>query len=203
MRRLSSICDERSASAASRSRRECEFILQEALVTGRRGFVCGGPVFASRMSEEGGSMDSTPLRYEVEARVVALGVSEARCKQTAVRFDSSAGQSESLPGPAELLAMAFAACALKNVERFSKLLPFRYEDAWIRVVAERQDAPPRFTSIEYELHISTDEPPERVDLLERNMAKYGTVYNTLASACEVSGKVIAAEPSRARTRAGG
>ena len=91
--------------------------------------------------------------------------------------------------------MAFAACALKNVERFSKLLPFRYEGASIRVIAERQDASPRFTSIRYELRIATDEPPERVDLLERNTAKFGTVYNTLAAACEVSGEVIAERPA--------
>jgi hypothetical protein len=36
---------------------------------------------------------------------------------------------------------AFAACVLKNVERFSAILPFRYETAWIVVRAERQVPP--------------------------------------------------------------
>lgn len=140
-------------------------------------------------------MTTAPLRYEVEASVVAPGVSEARCKQTTVSFDTSPGQSEDLPGPAELLAMAFAACVLKNVERFSGLLPFRYESARVRVVAERQESPPRFTKVHYELHLQTTEPPERVELLHRNLAKFGTVYNTLAAACEVTGVVSTEEPA--------
>ena len=36
----------------------------------------------------------------------------------------------------------------------------------------------------------TDEPPKRVDLLQRNLAKYGTVYNTLAEVCEISGDIV-------------
>ena len=50
--------------------------------------------------------------------------------------------------------------------------------------------PPRFTAICYELRVLTDEPPKRVDLLQRNLAKYGTVYNTLAEVCEISGDIV-------------
>lgn len=135
------------------------------------------------------------LRYEIEASVVGAGVSEGRCKRSAIRFDTSPAQGDELPGPAELLALAFAACVLKNVERFSELLPFDYSGAHVRVTAERQETPPRFTSIHYELRVETSEPPERVDLLHRNLVKFGTVYNTLASACEVTGVVIAEEPA--------
>lgn len=138
---------------------------------------------------------STALRYEVEARVVAAGVSEGRCKRSAIRFDTSSGQGDELPGPAELLALAFAACVLKNLERFSELLPFSYSGARIRVTAERQEAPPRVTRIAYELRIETREPPERVERLHRNLMKFGTVYNTLAASCEVTGVVIVEEPS--------
>ncbi len=47
------------------------------------------------------------------------------------------------------------------------------------------------------LRLVTDEPDSRIDLLARNLAKYGTVYNTLAASCEVSGTIerIAREPS--------
>jgi uncharacterized OsmC-like protein len=109
--------------------------------------------------------------------------------------DASAPLSaEELPGPAELLCSAFAACVLKNVERFSEMLPFAQQGAWVRVTAERQQAPPRFTSIRYELRVFTDEPPQRVELLQRNLAKYGTVYNTLAATCDVTGNVVAVSP---------
>ena len=99
--------------------------------------------------------------------------------------------SDELPGPAELLCSAFAACLLKNVERFSEMLPFDQRGASVQVSAERQQDPPRFTAIRYELRVLTDEPEQRVDLLQRNLVKYGTVFNTLAEVCEVSGTVVA------------
>ena len=71
------------------------------------------------------------------------------------------------------------------------MLPFEQHGASVRVTAERQQEPPRFTRIRYELTLVTDEPPRRVELLQRNLAKYGTVYNTLAATCEVSGELVA------------
>ena len=44
------------------------------------------------------------------------------------------------PGPAELLAAAFAACLVKNLERSGQLLDFRYESAQVVVTARRQEA---------------------------------------------------------------
>ncbi|MGC2374708.1 MAG: OsmC family protein [Solirubrobacteraceae bacterium] len=139
-------------------------------------------------------MTEPSLSYEVEARIVRAGVSEIQAKQERITFDSSPGMSEELPGPAELLCSAFAACVLKNVERFSEMLPFAQRGASVRVTAERQQTPPRFTAIRYELRVLTDEPPQRVELLQRNLAKYGTVYNTLAATCDVTGTVVAISP---------
>lgn len=93
------------------------------------------------------------------------------------------------PGPAELLAGSFAACLLKNVARSSAMLPFAYETADVTVTMHRQDAPPRFTAIEYTLHLITNEPAHRIELLHRNLQKFGTVFNTLAAVCDVSGTV--------------
>jgi uncharacterized OsmC-like protein len=135
--------------------------------------------------------------YEVDARIVAPGRSEISSKASRIAFDSSPGQSPDLPGPAELLASAFAACLLKNVERFSEILPFRQSGASVHVVAERRDSPPRFTRITYELHVVTDEEPRRVALLHRNLRTHGTVFNTLASACEVTGELVAHAPAPA------
>ena len=52
-----------------------------------------------------------------------------------------------------------------------------------------------FTRIDYELRILTEEPPKRVALLERNLVRHGTVYNTLAAACAVDGRVIGVAPA--------
>ena len=121
--------------------------------------------------------------------MVRPGVSAATSKRALIEFDTSAGQSDLLPGPADLLTMAFAACVLKNVERFSHILPFRYEEASIEVTAERQEVPPSITRITYSLQLVTDETEHRVELLHRNIQRYGTIYNTLAAACAISGNV--------------
>ncbi len=132
---------------------------------------------------------TAPTSYRLEASNVRHGVSAATSKQTTIEFDTSASGSEVLPGPADLLTMAFAACMLKNVERFSELLRFSCQEASIKVESERQDTPPKMTKITYSLHLVTDEPQHRVDLLHRNIKQHGTIYNTLAAVCEVSGEV--------------
>lgn len=104
-----------------------------------------------------------------------------------IAVDGSAGRSETVPGPADLLTAAFAACVLKNVERFSRILPFSYERAEIRVEATRQDAPPRISARRYQLTVVSDEPAHWVDLLHRNIRRIGTIYNTLAAVADVTG----------------
>ncbi|MCU0306688.1 MAG: OsmC family protein [Thermoleophilia bacterium] len=138
---------------------------------------------------------SAPARYEVEARIVRPGRAEIAARGSRIAFDSSPGPPEGLPGPAELLAAAFAACLLKNVERFSEILGFHQDGARVHVVVERQERPPRFSRVEYRLHLRTDEPPQRVALLERNLRRHGTVYNTIAAACVVEGEVVAEPPA--------
>lgn len=130
-----------------------------------------------------------PLSYEVDARTIDTSVSEATCKSVTVSFDSSPRVSSDLPGPAELLAMAFAACVLKNVSRYTEILQFQHEGASIHVIAERQQSPPKITRIQYVLRLKTGEPEHRIELLHKNVTKFGTIYNTLAEACEVTGEI--------------
>jgi len=134
------------------------------------------------------------MRYSVEASVVQRGLGRAVSREASIEFDTSVEQSASLMGPADLLASAFAACVLKNVERFARMLSFTYDTASIQVTLERQDRPPRITSVQYALHIVTAELPHRVELLHRNLVKQGTIYNTLAAACPVSGSITAEPP---------
>jgi uncharacterized OsmC-like protein len=131
------------------------------------------------------------LSYTIEASTHGGGLSSARTGQAAIEFDTSAGQSETHMGPADLLATAFAACVLKNVERFSGILRFRYDGASMSVTAEREDRPPRISRIRYVLRITTDEAADRVDLLRRNLERFGTIYNTLAAACPIAGEIVA------------
>lgn len=135
---------------------------------------------------------TAPTEYHVRARAQAGGAASVDAGGLTVGLDASWGQDASgLPGPAQLLASAFAACLLKNLARAGDLLGFQYDDAEVEVVARRQDAPPKFVEIRYTLRVTTDEPERRVALAHRNLRRYGTVYNTLAAACEVHGTMEA------------
>ena len=106
-----------------------------------------------------------------------------------VPFDASAESGNLLPNPAELFLSSFAACVLKNVERYSQKLNIPYTKAEITVNGFRSDVPPAMVRVEYELRIFSEAEPRKVDLLYRNVKKFGTIYNTVAAACEVEGNL--------------
>jgi uncharacterized OsmC-like protein len=108
-----------------------------------------------------------------------------------IPFDGSQGMGDEVPGPAHLFASALAACILKNVERFSHMLPAEYSHASVEVELERQDSPPRIIRATYQLDVDTDEPTARCELFHKNIVKYGTISNTVALACELSGSMRA------------
>jgi len=136
---------------------------------------------------------AAPTIYTVTAASIAgAGPAQVHTGQETIDLDASWGKAPSgLPGPAHLLAAALAACLLKNLARAEDLLSFSYQRAEVQVTARRQDVPPKFTEFTYQLRLVTDEPQRRLDLLQRNLAGYGTVYNTLAATCEVHGSVVA------------
>lgn len=133
-------------------------------------------------------------RYEASGSVTrgGEGVLDAHGLHTA--FDATAGRVENLPGPADILSAALCACILKNGERFSQMLSFQYESASVEVVAEREEPPPRIVRMRYQLRVVTSEPAPRVELLHRNIRKFGTVANTLGAASDLSGTIEAIRP---------
>jgi uncharacterized OsmC-like protein len=58
--------------------------------------------------------------------------------------------------------------------------------------AIRQDAPPKLVKIQYEIIVDSDETDARLDLLLRNILKYGTISNTLVAAVPLEGHLIRA-----------
>lgn len=133
----------------------------------------------------------TSTTYRVHGVSHPGGHGRIRCNTTDVKVDTGSFSDGIRPGPAELLCASLAACLLKNIERYSEMLPFQYETAVVEVEAERQDAPPRMTRMRYRIEIVTEEPKHRVDLLHRNIRKYGTITNTLAAVCELTGEMVA------------
>ena len=141
-------------------------------------------------------MSTPPKTYRVHGHGVAAQKASIQAGNQVIPIDSRWGsdQPSELPGPADLLAAAFTACLLKNLERSREMLKFGYLSAEIDVQARRQDTPPKFVEIEYEIRIVTGESPRRLELLHRNLSQFGTVYNTLAAVCNVHGTIVAVAP---------
>ena len=127
--------------------------------------------------------------YFVQAQSTAGGTAAAHVKQSVIPFDAAAESGEILPNPAELLLTAFAACVLKNVERYSLRLHLPYKKTRIKVKGYRTNRPPAIVKVEYVLEIDTDVEDKKLDLWHRNILKFGTITNTLMRAAQVSGKI--------------
>jgi len=130
------------------------------------------------------------LKYQVKATSENMGKAQALAHKTIIPFDTSNGRSKVLPNPAELLLSALAACILKNIERYSIKLHIPYEEARISVKGLRSDTPPMMQEITYKVELKTTADDRQIDLLHRNVIKFGTISNTLATACKLSGKII-------------
>jgi uncharacterized OsmC-like protein len=127
------------------------------------------------------------LTYAVRAHRVDAHHSIVQCKQASLTIDTDlAGQVDAF-NPAELLLAALSACMLKGIERVMPMLHFDLRSVAISMHGVRQDLPPKFASIRYEIDLDTDESEQRIALLHANVQKYGTVFNTVAPGTDLQG----------------
>lgn len=125
--------------------------------------------------------------YRVTARRIDGHGSLALAKEAQVVLDTDpAGRGDAM-NPVELLLSALAACMLKGIERMVPMLHFQLTGAEVRLEAIRQDAPPKLTLIRYDIIVDSAETDQRLDLLHRNVLKYGTISNTLAGTVPLEG----------------
>jgi uncharacterized OsmC-like protein len=127
------------------------------------------------------------MEYRVRARRIDSHGSLAIAKEAEVALDTDLAGRRDAMNPVELLLSALAACMLKGIERVTPMLHFQLEGAEVRLEAVRQDAPPKLTLIRYEIIVASAETDQRLDLLHRNILKYGTISNTLTSAVPLEG----------------
>jgi len=131
----------------------------------------------------------TMLEYHVNARRIDSHGSEATTKDATLVLDTDmAGRTDAF-NPAEMLLASLAACILKGTERVIPMLKFDLRGIEVALHGVRQDSPPKMISITYEITVDTDETEARLALLHKNLQKYGTIYNTLAGATELSGTI--------------
>ncbi|NCO85130.1 MAG: OsmC family protein [Rhodobacterales bacterium] len=129
------------------------------------------------------------LEYHVSARRIDSHGSEATAKAAMIPLDTDMAGRPDAFNPAEMLLASLAACILKGTERMIPMLTFDLRGIEVALHGVRQDSPPKMISISYEITVDTDETDARLALLHKNLQKYGTIYNTLAEATELSGTI--------------
>ena len=127
------------------------------------------------------------LKYRVHARRTDAHGSLAVAKEAEVVLDTDPAGRRDAMNPVELMLSALAACMLKGIERMIPMLMFQIDGAEARLEAILQDAPPKLTLVRYDIIVDSPETDQRLDLLHRNILKYGTISNTLAGAVPLLG----------------
>jgi uncharacterized OsmC-like protein len=129
------------------------------------------------------------MEYRVTAHRIDAHGSMAVAKEAEVRLDTDLAGRRDAMNPVELLLAALAACLLKGIERVTPMLQLRIDGAEVSLEAIRQDVPPKLVEIRYEIVVDSAETDQRLDLLHRNLLKYGTISNTLSAAVPLRGSL--------------
>ncbi|WP_417885081.1 OsmC family protein [Zunongwangia sp.] len=133
------------------------------------------------------------MNYHIKASSISNQDAVIHIKQSNIDFGTTSKTAETLPNPTELFLSSFASCILKNVERFSAMMKFTYSKASIEVNATRLENPPRMENIIYSLTIYGNDEKLNLDLLKKNIEKFGTIYNTVKLSCSISGTISTIE----------
>jgi uncharacterized OsmC-like protein len=129
------------------------------------------------------------LTYDISEKRVDSHGSLARTKQAEILLDTDMLGRPGAFNPAELFLASIAACMIKGIERVTPMLKFDLRGAEVTLHGERQDSPPKLASVSYELIAGTDESGQRLELLHKNVRKYGTISNTVAAATSLAGTI--------------
>ena len=129
------------------------------------------------------------MKYSIKASSTAKNNAAVNIKESEIVFGITPETADSLPNPAELFLGSFSACILKNVARFSVMMNFEYSSAELTVNAVRLEKPPRMDEIQYELIIYSQDDSLNIDLLQKNIEKFGTIFNTIKASCTVNGTI--------------
>jgi uncharacterized OsmC-like protein len=129
------------------------------------------------------------LEYHISARRIDAHGSEIAAKEVRLLVDTDPQGRRDALNPAEMLLGALAACILKGAERVLPTLGFSLQGIEVSLHAQRRDNPPMLTSIDYAILVDTTEPDHRIELLHKNIRKYGTISHTLAEAVPITGTI--------------
>lgn len=131
------------------------------------------------------------LTFEVSAKRTDASGSLVSSKQAELVIDTSmAGRPDAL-NPVELLLASLSACIIKGIERTAGTLGIDYQSVDVKLTAHRPDDEARIEDITYLITVGTSADQGKLDLLHKNLMKFGTIYNTVKSGTNLSGEIRA------------
>ncbi len=131
------------------------------------------------------------MTFEVTANRVDAAGSVVRAKQTELVIDTGmAGRPDAL-NPVELLLAALSACIIKGIERVAGTLGIEYDSVHVALTAHRPDDEARIDDITYVITVGTSADQGKLELLHKNLMKFGTIYNTVKAGTRLSGEIRA------------
>ncbi|WP_299347369.1 OsmC family protein [uncultured Maritalea sp.] len=130
------------------------------------------------------------LEYNVTAIRKDATASLAQSGEAEIMLDTGLKGRPDALNPAELFLASIAACMIKGIERVCPILDFELSGVRVQLHAKRQDAPPMITHVNYEILVNSQESDARLDLLHKNVKKYGTIFNTVSKAVAIEGRLV-------------
>jgi uncharacterized OsmC-like protein len=129
------------------------------------------------------------MTFTVSAERQDASGSVVRAKETAFTIDTSvAGRPDAL-NPVELLLASLAACIIKGIERTAGTLGIDYDSVDVSLTAHRPVDEARIDDIAYVIRLGTNSDQAKLDLLHKNLMKFGTIYNTVKTGTRLTGSI--------------
>ena len=132
------------------------------------------------------------MTFELTAKRIAASAPQVPPKETELAIDTSVAGRLDLLTPVELLLASLSACIIKGIERVAATLGIEYDSVDVSLTARRPVDESRIEDISYLIRLSTSADQSKLDLLHKNLMKFGTIYNTVKSGTNLSGIIVAA-----------
>lgn len=131
------------------------------------------------------------MTFEVTAQRIDDRGSLVSAKQSELVIDTGmAGRPDAL-NPVELLLAALSACIIKGIERVAPTLDLNFDSVHVELTAHRPTDEARITDISYLITVGTQADHNKLELLHKNLMKFGTIYNTIKSGTTLTGSIVA------------
>jgi uncharacterized OsmC-like protein len=131
------------------------------------------------------------MTFQVTANRIDANGSKVFVKQTDLVIDTSINGRPDALNPVELLLAALSACFIKGIERVAGTLGINYDSVNVSLTAHRPVDEARIDDIAYVIQMGTQADQAKLEMLHKNLMKFGTIYNTLKVGTRLSGEIRA------------